>query len=197
MDPITRAMLLREAQSTTRMSLPDLSDLVRRKGECPIHDNQGEPVIAQRNYAVAPGEYVTEWLEENDTTLTELAFDLGVAESYATELISGKIPVSPSIAIQLEHLTGIPVRSWNRLDTMYWQDKERIARETSVKDDRAARRDQLLGEIVEEDQALLDRLAPDDAKRVREGIAAAKDGTFKGVEFDHEEPLVNRLADER
>ena len=196
MDPIARALLLREALSTTRMSLPDLSDLVRHKGECPIHDNQGEEAILQRNYAVAPGEYVTEWLEENSITMGELAFALGVNETYTTDLIEGKIPINEDIAKALEKLTGIPVKRWAILDATYWKDRARIAK-IDVSAAVAARRDELLGEILEEDQALLDRLGPDQAKRVRDGIAAAKDGTFKGVEFDHEESLVNRLADER
>jgi plasmid maintenance system antidote protein VapI len=212
MNPITRAILLREASATTRMSLgrrvvagllgvderppnivlPDLSDLVRRKGECPIHDHEGEEVIAQRNYAVAPGEYVAEWLTEHDTDMDELTFDLGVTESYAKELIAGRIPVSITVAIQLENLTGIPVKQWTALDTLYWKDKERIARESAV-EERRVRREQLLGEGTEEEHALLDRLP----ERVTEALAAAKDGTFKGVTLGDEEPLVHRLADER
>lgn len=220
MNPITDAILLREASATTRMSL-DLHDgehvsdkltggtsyytplptpeelvdwmaqvemapetlaarlevpikyvneILTGQTEMPTHTwfalgkiigmtNQERSVIAQRNYAVPPGEWVTEWLEENSVTLTQLAFDLGVNPSYAQELVEGKMPVSPSVAIQLEHLTGIPVKSWTRLDTQYWQDKERIARESAVVSDRAARRDQLLGQIVEEDEPLLHRLA--------------------------------------
>lgn len=138
-------------------------------------------MIAQRNYAVAPGEYVTEWLEENSITLTQLAFDLGVSASYAQELIAGKMPVSITIAIQLEKLTGIPVKQWTALDTMYWSDRERLAREESVKQDRAARRDTLLGEIVEEDQALIGQISK---------------GTINDMSIG-DESLVERLADER
>jgi plasmid maintenance system antidote protein VapI len=112
----------------------------------------GEKVIAQRNYAVAPGEYVTEWLEENNITLSQLAFDLGVSESYATDLIGGKMPISPTVAISLSDLTGIPVKRWTALDTMYWSDRERIARTEAIENDRAKRRAELLGETIEADK---------------------------------------------
>lgn len=158
MDSIARALLLREALATTRMSLPDLSDMVYRKGECPIHDNEGETVIAQRNYAVAPGEYVTEWLEENAITMEELAFALGVNETYTKDLIEGKIPINEEIAQALEKLTGIPVKQWAVLDATYWKDKARIAK-IDVRAAVAARRDELLGEILEEDESLVHRLA--------------------------------------
>lgn len=158
MDSIARALLLREALSTTRMSLPDLSDLVYRKGECPIHDNEGETVIAQRNYTVAPGEYVTEWLEENAITMEELAFALGVNETYTTDLIEGKIPINEEIALALEKLTGIPVKRWAVLDATYWADKARLAK-IDVTAAVAARRDELLGEIVEDDEPLVHHLA--------------------------------------
>lgn len=196
MDSIARAMLLREAVATTRMSLGRRVVAGLLGVDLQDHHNQGENMAAERDYAVAPGEYVTEWLEENDISMQELAFALGVNETYAWDLIAGKVPVSEEIAAALEKLTGIPVKQWAVLDATYWKDRARLAK-IDVGAIAAARRDTLLAEIVDEDQALLDRLAPDDAKRVREGIAAAKDGTFKGVEFDYEEPLVNRLADER
>ena len=141
MDSIARALLLREALSTTRMS-----------------KDEGVYVIAQRNYAVAPGEYVTEWLEENAITMEELAFALGVNETYTKDLIEGKIPINEDIAKALEKLTGIPVKQWAVLDATYWKDKARINK-IDVTEAIRTRRDELLGEILEEDETLVHRLA--------------------------------------
>lgn len=85
--------------------------------------------MADTNYAVPPGEYVKEWLEENHITLDELTYALGVTESYANELIAGKVPVSVEIATALERLTGIPLKQWVALDMRYWIDRSRIRRE--------------------------------------------------------------------
>lgn len=164
------AMLIREALSSTRMDRDETINL----GPPTPH---GENVTAERDYAVAPGEYITEWLEENKVSHAELEYALGVSESYVTELISGKMPVSPSIAIQLENLTGIPVKSWTELDRKYWQDRERIARMESIEQQRA-----LEGSLP---------------ARVVEGIQAAKDGTFKGVEFDWEQDSPEVPVDEK
>lgn len=84
--------------------------------------------MVETNYAVPPGEYITEWLEENYVSHAELEFNLGVSASYVTELISGKIPISIEVATNLEKLTGIPVKSWVALDRQYWTDRARIRR---------------------------------------------------------------------
>lgn len=199
MDPITSAILLREASATTRMSLGrrvvagllgvDLHDgervsdkltggtsyytplptpeelidwmaqvemapealaarlevpikyvdeILTGQTEMPTHTwfalgkiigmtNQERSVIAQRNYAVAPGEYVNEWLEESETTAPDLAFKLGVSESYVHALLAGEIPVSDALADALATLTGIPVKSWRAFEEMYQKDKARLA----------------------------------------------------------------------
>lgn len=156
MNPVTRAILLREAISTTRLD-----------------QEQGEEVIAQRNYAVAPGEYIQEWMQEHDVDRHNVAWQLGVALTYVDQLLAGKIALSDDTCAALEKLTTIPVEQWERLDAMYWKDKARLEHERH--------------------STILDRLAPGDAERVREGIAAAQDGTFQGVKFPEvDEELENR-----
>lgn len=85
--------------------------------------------MAQTNYAVPPGDYLTEWLQENDQSVGSLAFRLGVQPSYVTELVTGKIPLTESVAVNLASLTGIPFDSWMRIERKYRTDSERIATE--------------------------------------------------------------------
>lgn len=109
--PATGAMLLREAVASARMDRDQTINL-------------GAPVT---NYAVAPGEYIAEWLQEEEVSHAELEYALGVPETYLDALLSGQIALSDDVARALERLTGIPVTSWQRLDAKYWQDKARLA----------------------------------------------------------------------
>jgi plasmid maintenance system antidote protein VapI len=81
---------------------------------------------AQTNYAVAPGEYITEWLEENQVSAEGFAHQLGVAPSYVAALLGGQFPLPPPLQVALADLTGIPADSWARLDTQFWLDKARL-----------------------------------------------------------------------
>lgn len=84
----------------------------------------------ERNYAVAPGEFLIEWLEENPrTSLSGLAHRLGVAPSYVVMLLAGDIAISDSLAQALEELTNIPATSWQRWEAVYQKDKARLALE--------------------------------------------------------------------
>lgn len=112
--PATRAMLLREGLASARMDRDQTINL-------------GAPVT---NYAVAPGEYIAEWLQEEEVSHAELEYALGVPETYLDALLSGQIALSDDVARALERLTGIPVTSWQRLDAKYWQDKARLAAES-------------------------------------------------------------------
>jgi HTH-type transcriptional regulator / antitoxin HigA len=90
--------------------------------------------MTQRNYAVAPGEFLLEWLEENGDHgphwgVVELAHKLGVAPSYVMGLLCGEIAVSDPLAHALATLTGIPAKSWQAWEAMYQSDKARLGAE--------------------------------------------------------------------
>lgn len=74
--------------------------------------------MTQTNYAVSPGEYLKEWLNEQHPlhrTTTQLS-----------DIIEGTAPVTIDIAVQLEQLTGIPTGSWLRYEAVYRSDLERL-----------------------------------------------------------------------
>jgi len=115
LEALTRAILLREAIRTRRVD-PGQST-----------EESGRTVSARTNYAVAPGEYITEWIEEHHMDRHDLAWKLGVPVTFVNELLAGAVALDEGVRTALEKLTGIPREHWRRLDSQYWADRERIA----------------------------------------------------------------------
>lgn len=86
-------------------------------------------MTALPNYAVAPGEHIEEWLDEHGINAAELARRLDVTPKHVSELLSGKAPLSATVALGLERVTGIPARIWNRFEAGYREDLARLAEE--------------------------------------------------------------------
>ncbi|GFG85746.1 helix-turn-helix domain-containing protein [Mycolicibacter algericus] len=84
------------------------------------------------NYAVAPGEHIQEWLDEHGINAAELARRLDVTPKHVSELLSGKAPLSATVALGLERVTGIPARIWNRFEAGYREDLARLAEEDEL-----------------------------------------------------------------
>lgn len=79
-----------------------------------------------RNYAVAPGEYLAEWLDDEHFTQQRLADRLGWSRKRVNEIVGGRAPISAEAAIRLERVTGIPADSWLRFETAYRADLARL-----------------------------------------------------------------------
>lgn len=79
-------------------------------------------MTALPNYAVAPGEHIEDWLDEHGINAAELARRLDVTPKHVSELLSGKAPLSATISLGLERVTGIPARIWNRFESGYRED---------------------------------------------------------------------------
>lgn len=79
------------------------------------------------DYAVSPGDFIQEWLEENDVNAAELARRLDVTPKHVSELLSGKAPLSAALSIALERVTGTPAKLWNRTEAIYREDLARLA----------------------------------------------------------------------
>ncbi len=81
------------------------------------------------NYAVATGEYIAEWLDENDVTRTDLAIRLGLTRKHVSQLVGGKVPLSFKIAEDLELVTGVEARIWNNYESKYRADLARLQKD--------------------------------------------------------------------
>ena len=54
------------------------------------------------DYTVAPGDHIREWLDEEEISAAELARRLNVTPKHVSELLSGKAPLSASVALGLD-----------------------------------------------------------------------------------------------
>ncbi|MEW9870793.1 HigA family addiction module antitoxin [Arthrobacter sp. HS15c] len=79
------------------------------------------------NYAVAPGEYLEEWIEEQGLSQQRVAELLGCSRKQVNEIVNGRAPITNETAIRLERVAGIPADAWLRYEAMYRADLARIA----------------------------------------------------------------------
>lgn len=79
------------------------------------------------NYAVAPGEYLAEWIDEHGLSQQRVADLLGVSRKQVNEIVNGHAPITSDTAMRLERVVGIPADSWLRYEAAYRADLARIA----------------------------------------------------------------------
>jgi HTH-type transcriptional regulator/antitoxin HigA len=79
------------------------------------------------NYAVAPGEYLEEWIDERGLSQQQAADLLGCSRKQVNEIVNGRAPVTSETAMRLERVVGIPAASWLRYEATYRADLARIA----------------------------------------------------------------------
>ncbi|MFT9663697.1 HigA family addiction module antitoxin [Mycobacteroides abscessus subsp. abscessus] len=84
-------------------------------------------MTATTDYAVAPGEYLEEWIDEQGLSQQQVADRLGVSRKHVNELVNGRAPVTQDTAIRLERVVGIPASAWLRYEAAYRADLARIA----------------------------------------------------------------------
>ena len=66
-----------------------------------------------------PGETIADLLEEKNWTQAELANRLGASRKYVSQLISGKVSLSETVAVKLERVLGSTVRFWLNREAGY------------------------------------------------------------------------------
>lgn len=79
------------------------------------------------DYAVPPGETLTELLNSLGMTQHELAARSGRPVKTINELIKGKTGITPETALQFERVFGMPASFWNNLERNYRDALIRIA----------------------------------------------------------------------
>ncbi|MBI4583583.1 MAG: helix-turn-helix domain-containing protein [Planctomycetes bacterium] len=73
----------------------------------------------QPDYAVPPGETLTEVLEERGMKQSELARLTGRPLKTINEIVKGKTAITPETAIQLERVLPLPASFWNNREKQY------------------------------------------------------------------------------
>jgi len=78
------------------------------------HQNQYAP-----DYVSPPGETLSETLDIRGMSQAELAERTGRAKKTINEIIKGKARITPQIALELEHVLGVPAGFWNTRESQY------------------------------------------------------------------------------
>lgn len=84
------------------------------------------------NYAVAPGAYLEEWIDEHGLSQQDVADMLGTSRKQVNEIVNGRAPVTSDTALRLERVVGIPATTWLRHEATYRADRARIAAERDL-----------------------------------------------------------------
>ncbi|PQZ60129.1 MULTISPECIES: HigA family addiction module antitoxin [unclassified Microbacterium] len=84
------------------------------------------------NYAVAPGEYLAEWLEETGTTQQQAADRISASRKQINEIVNGRAPITAETAFKLGRLTGIDAETWLRIEMQYRTDLARLRDEAEL-----------------------------------------------------------------
>ena len=71
------------------------------------------------DYAVVPGEILEETLEARNIKKVDLAERCSLSPKTVSQIISGKAPITPGTAIQLERVLGVSANIWNNLEANY------------------------------------------------------------------------------
>lgn len=93
-------------------------------------NNQYKP-----NYAVLPGEVLSDELEIRDMSQQELSKRTGLSAKHIVSIIKGKAPITPETAIKLERAIGMPANYWLNLESNYQEIKARLDEEDKLEDD--------------------------------------------------------------
>ncbi|WP_255795044.1 HigA family addiction module antitoxin [Mycobacteroides abscessus] len=84
------------------------------------------------NYAVAPGEYLEEWIDDQGFSQQRVAEMLGCSRKQVNEIVHGRAPITADTARRLERVVGIPADAWLRYEAAYRADQSRIAEEENL-----------------------------------------------------------------
>src|SRR3954463_16510570 len=88
--------------------------------------------LFQPDYAIHPGETLSETLEEIGMSQAELAQRMGRPLQMISEIIQGKKAITAETALQLERATGVPANFWNSSQCNYEATLARLEEERGL-----------------------------------------------------------------
>jgi addiction module HigA family antidote len=71
------------------------------------------------DYAIPPGEILTEYLDSLGMSQRDLAARTGLAPKTVNEILQGKAPIMAETALKLERVVGRPAQFWRNLESLY------------------------------------------------------------------------------
>lgn len=82
--------------------------------------------MPETDYAVPPGEFLEEWIEDEEASVFRTAEALGWDVNTVEEFIEGRILMTNKRALDLWTVTKIPINTWLKYESLYHQDLERL-----------------------------------------------------------------------
>lgn len=83
--------------------------------------------MAETDYAVPPGSWLEEWLEDTETSYQRASELLGWESAEdVSDFIAGIIAVDDMLAEKLASVTPIPFQAWKRYEALYCADLKRL-----------------------------------------------------------------------
>jgi addiction module HigA family antidote len=77
------------------------------------------------DYAIPPGEILTEYLDSLGMSQRDLAARTGLAPKTVNEIVQGKAPITAETALKLERVVGRPAHFWQNLESLYQEARVR------------------------------------------------------------------------
>src|SRR5688500_8899421 len=81
---------------------------------------------------IPPGETLVEWLDREEMSQVEFARRTRLTPKHITQVVKGKVGISPEVAIAFERVTSMPARYWTQLDANYQTAKQRQHEEAAL-----------------------------------------------------------------
>lgn len=85
--------------------------------------------------AIPPGETLSELLEDREISIKDFADSMDMSENTIEDLIRGDVPLTSSIASQLEKVLGVPASFWLNYESLYRETLSRVNEENSLDSD--------------------------------------------------------------
>jgi HTH-type transcriptional regulator / antitoxin HigA len=82
---------------------------------------------------VPPGEALVEWLEREGMSQVEFARRSRLTPKHITQVVKGKVGISPEVAMAFARVTSIHARYWTQLDANYQTAKHFRSEETALR----------------------------------------------------------------
>ncbi len=90
---------------------------------------------SKNTIAIPPGATIREQLEGREMSQKDFAERMGMSEKHISQLINGKVELTPEVALRLEAVFGVSAKFWNGLESLYREDLSRVKAELAMEED--------------------------------------------------------------
>jgi HTH-type transcriptional regulator/antitoxin HigA len=85
--------------------------------------------VGERSIAIPPGATIREQLGDRGVSQREFASRMGISEKHISQLLNGKVELTPDMALRLEAVLELSATFWCKLEAGYREDLARVRAE--------------------------------------------------------------------